>query len=39
MTNFFRSGSFGYGTSVSAYSDVDYFAVIPSVNLKKDFKL
>jgi hypothetical protein len=29
MTSFFRSGSFGYGTSVSGYSDVDYFAVVP----------
>jgi hypothetical protein len=36
MTNFFRSGSFGYGTSVSGYSDVDYFAVIPRAQLKQD---
>lgn len=35
MTNFFRSGSFGFGTSVSDYSDVDYFAVIPSGRLKR----
>lgn len=36
MTSFFRAGSFGHGTSVSGYSDVDYFAVIPSANLKAD---
>ncbi len=36
MTNFFRAGSFGHGTSVSGYSDVDYFAVIPSGNLAND---
>lgn len=36
MTNFFRAGSFGHGTSVRGYSDVDYFAVIPTANLKKD---
>lgn len=36
MTNFFRAGSFGHGTSVRGYSDVDYFAVIPTVNLKAD---
>ena len=34
MTNFFRTGSFGNGTSISGYSDVDYFAVIPTDNLK-----
>ena len=34
MTNFFRTGSFGNGTSISRYSDVDYFAVIPTDNLK-----
>ena len=34
MTNFFKTGSFGNGTSISGYSDVDYFAVIPSNNLK-----
>jgi Second Messenger Oligonucleotide or Dinucleotide Synthetase domain len=33
MTSMFRSGSFGHGTSVSGYSDIDYFAVIPSNNL------
>jgi hypothetical protein len=36
MTNFFRSGSFGYGTSVSGHSDVDYFAVFPTANLKQN---
>jgi hypothetical protein len=36
MTSFFRSGSFGYGTSVSNYSDVDYFAVMPPNKLKQD---
>ena len=34
MTSFFRTGSFGNGTSISGYSDVDYFAVIPNKNLK-----
>lgn len=33
LTSFFRSGSFGHHTSVSGHSDVDYFAVIPSINL------
>jgi hypothetical protein len=36
MTSFFRSGSFGYGTSVSGYSDVDYFAVIPGARLQQN---
>ena len=36
MTNFFRSGSFGYGTSVSGYSDVDYFAVVPPDRLHQN---
>ena len=36
MTNFFKTGSFGNGTSISGYSDVDYFAVIPTKNLKQD---
>lgn len=34
MTRFFRTGSFGNGTSISGYSDVDYFAEIPRKNLK-----
>lgn len=29
ITAFFRSGSFGNGTSVRSYSDVDYFAEVP----------
>lgn len=36
MTNFFRTGSFGNGTSISGYSDVDYFAEIPTCNLKEN---
>lgn len=36
MTSFFRTGSFGNGTSISGYSDVDYFAVIPRENLKNN---
>jgi hypothetical protein len=35
MTSFFRNGSFGNGTNVAGHSDVDYFAVIPSENLKQ----
>jgi hypothetical protein len=33
MTGFFRSGSYGFGTSISGYSDVDYFAVFPAQRL------
>ena len=36
MTALFRSGSYGHGTSISNYSDIDYFAVIPAGNLSKD---
>ena len=36
MTNFFRSGSFGHHTSVKGFSDVDYFGVIPTANLKEN---
>lgn len=36
MTRFFRTGSFGSGTSICGYSDVDYFAEIPSGKLKSD---
>lgn len=36
MTHFFRTGSFGNGTNISGFSDVDYFAVIPRANLKED---
>ena len=35
VTSFFRSGSFGNGTNVAGYSDVDYFAVIPRQSLKQ----
>ncbi|TCA92175.1 nucleotidyltransferase [Rhizobium leguminosarum bv. viciae] len=35
-TSFFRTGSFGNGTNVSRYSDVDYFAVIPRAHLKQN---
>ena len=38
MTSFFRTGSFGNGTNVADYSDVDYFAVIPATNLPADFR-
>ncbi|MDP9789293.1 nucleotidyltransferase domain-containing protein [Agrobacterium tumefaciens] len=33
MTSFFRSGSFGHGTSIRTVSDVDYMAIIPPSNL------
>ena len=36
MPRFFRTGSFGNGTSISGYSDVDYFAEIPTSKLKKN---
>ena len=36
MTRFFRTGSFGNGTSISGHSDVDYFAEIPARNLKEN---
>ena len=36
MTRFFQTGSFGNGTSISGHSDVDYFAEIPTCNLKDD---
>ncbi len=36
LTTLFRTGSFGNGTNVSGCSDVDYFAVIPTANLKQD---
>lgn len=35
VTHFFRTGSFGNGTSISGYSDVDYFAGIPTEKLKR----
>lgn len=33
LNRFFRTGSFGNGTSISGYSDVDYFASLPSSRL------
>ena len=37
ITRFVRTGSFGRsGTSISGYSDVDYFAQIPTSNLEKN---
>jgi hypothetical protein len=36
MTGFFKAGSLGNGTSIRNYSDVDYFASIPSQNLKQN---
>ena len=33
IIRFFRTGSFGNGTSIRHYSDVDYFAVIPPKHL------
>ncbi len=35
MSRFFRTGSFGNGTSISGYSDVDYFAEIPPEKLRE----
>lgn len=34
MNRFFRTGSFGNGTSIRGCSDVDYFACIPAENLR-----
>jgi hypothetical protein len=34
MKTMFRTGSFGAGTNIRNYSDVDYFAVIPTAKLK-----
>ena len=36
MTRFVRTGSFGNGTSIRGYSDVDYLACIPPKNLDDD---
>lgn len=35
LKSMFRSGSFGNGTNISGYSDVDYFAIIPADQLKE----
>ena len=36
MTNFFKTGSNGNGTSISGHSDTDYFAVLPADQLTTD---
>ncbi len=36
LSAFFRTGSFGAGTSIYGFSDVDYFAVLPTANLMAD---
>ena len=36
ITRFFRTGSFGNGTSIRGYSDVDFFASIPAKNLRQN---
>ncbi|HZU70923.1 MAG TPA: nucleotidyltransferase [Ktedonobacteraceae bacterium] len=35
ITRFFHTGSFGNGTSIQGYSDVDYFACIPAKHLRQ----
>jgi hypothetical protein len=35
LLRFFRTGSFGNGTSISGYSDVDYFASLPHDQLTR----
>ena len=36
LNRFWRTGSFGNGTSISGYSDVDYIASIPTEKLKRN---
>ena len=36
LLRFWRTGSFGNGTSISGYSDVDYMANIPTKNLNQN---
>jgi hypothetical protein len=36
LKRFFRTGSFGNGTSISGYSDIDYFASIPREKLTQN---
>lgn len=36
LEDYFRAGSFGNGTNISGYSDVDYIARIPTKSLKQD---
>ncbi len=39
IDRFFRTGSFGNGTSIRGFSDVDYFASIPMKHLRKNSRL
>ncbi len=39
LTRFTRIGSFGNGTNVSGYSDVDYLACLPTTSLKQSSTL
>jgi len=39
LTTLFRTGSFGNGTNVPGWSDVDYFAVIPTASLKQNSQM
>src|ERR1039458_8126834 len=36
LKRFFRTGSFGNGTSIYSYSDVDYFANVATGDLKEN---
>ena len=36
ITNFFRTGSTGSGTSICNYSDTDYFVVIPNSKIEEN---
>lgn len=36
LLRFFRSGSFGNGTNVRNYSDVDFFASLPNKSIKEN---
>lgn len=36
MTTLFRTGSFGLGTSIYGYSDIDYFAEMPTDRLSRN---
>lgn len=36
MSSFYKTGSFGNGTSIRSYSDVDYFAVIPEDKINEN---
>ena len=39
LKRFFRTGSFGNGTSIYSYSDVDYFASVAREDLKADSRV